>query len=126
MTTISPNRDAVDRALQQVRAQTRVSILNGTPEYAADATYALIEAAMRQFADMADKGLKMADILAALELAFANAIASSVGTTAKSSHMRPEVIVTDFTVALLERVIAILHKEPTVSERVQNPRGGSA
>jgi hypothetical protein len=126
MTTLTPAREAVARAMVQVTIKCEESVANGTPRHSAECSKALIEAAMMQFADMADQRIEFSSAMASFEMGFANAIMSVVSTMAKKNQLRPEILVLDFTLALMTRILEHGEQGPTVTERVKDPRDGHA
>jgi hypothetical protein len=127
MTTITPQRDAVMRALEQADAVMESSVAAGSPRHCADATKAVLHASLLQFADMAEVNLSSPQILASFEFAFANSILSVVGTVANRMKLPKELVLAEFIMNLNERVVDLIeNEEPTVRERVKFPQGGKA
>jgi hypothetical protein len=125
MTTLTPAREAVARAMVQVMVKIEESVANGTPRHCAECSKAVIEAAMMQFADMADQRVEFSSATASFEMGFANAIMSVISTMAKKNKLPPELLAIDFTLAIMTRILDG-DTTPTVSEPVKPPQGGHA
>lgn len=129
MTTITPARDAVVRACEKVKADLARRVEAGEAA-ASDArmTEAIMAAALFAWADEADRGVDYATILAGLEAAFANAIASTVRTVCNREGWLNTVPVFDaFMQGLFERVDRLSDERPAhVREPVRMPKEGNA
>ena len=81
MTTLTPARDAVLRAMERMEADVDGQVARReVPEIMGTAVKRIVRASMMQLADHLDRRVKVADSLASFEMAFANAIASVVRT----------------------------------------------